>query len=64
MKKFLMSVTSHFPKLQIIKNFLILELSQYRKIGSMFSSSEPVAASSDYRRLRNALCFCLPARPA
>ena len=29
--------------LQSIKTFLTLELSQYRKSGSMFSSSEPVA---------------------
>ena len=50
--------------LQSIKTFLTLELSQYRKSGSMFSSSEPVAASSDCRRLGNALCLCSPVRPA
>ena len=33
--------------LQSIKILLTLELSQYRKSGSMFSSSEPVAARSD-----------------
>ena len=38
--------------LQSIKTFLTLELSQYRKSGSMSSSSEPVAARSDFRRLR------------
>ena len=37
---------------------------QYRKSGSMFSSSEPVAARSDYRRLGNALCLRSPLRPA
>ena len=30
----------------------------------MFSSSELVAASSDCRRLGNALCLCSPVRPA
>ena len=40
--------------LQSIKTLLTLELSQYRKNGSMFSSSEPVAARSDCRRLGNA----------
>ena len=50
--------------LQSIKILLTLELSQYRKSGSMFSSSEPVAARSDCRRLGNALCLCSPVRPA
>ena len=50
--------------LQSIKTLLALELSQYRKSGSMFSSSEPVAARSDCRRLGNALCLCSPVRPA
>ena len=50
--------------LQSIKTLLTLELSQYRKSGSMFSSSEPVAARSDCRRLGNALCLCSPVRPA
>ena len=40
--------------LQSIKAFLTLKLSQYRKSGSTFSSSEPVAARSDCRRLGNA----------
>ena len=40
--------------LQSIKTFLTLELSRYRKSGSTFSSSEPVAARSDCRRLGNA----------
>ena len=38
-------------QLQSIKTLLALELSQYRESGSMFSSSEPVAARSDCRRL-------------
>ena len=50
--------------LQSIKTLLTLELSQYRKSGSMFSSSEPVAASSDSSRLGNTLCLCLPVQPA
>ena len=50
--------------LQSIKAFLTLKLSQYRKSGSTFSSSEPVAARSDCRRLGNALCLCSPVRPA
>ena len=43
--------------LQSIKTYLTLELrlSQYLKSGNMFSSSEPVAASSDCCRLGNAL---------
>ena len=63
-------VTIVARNLQSIKTFLALELSQYRKSGSMFSSSEPVAASSDCRRLWNAvrvltclclsICLCLP----
>ena len=50
--------------LQSIKTFLTIELSQYRKSGSMFSSSEPVAACSNCRRLGNALRLCSPVRPA
>ena len=55
-----------FTNLQIIKTFLTLELSQYRKRGSKFSSSEQVAARarSNCRRLGNALCLCSPVRPA
>ena len=34
-----------------------MELSQYSKSGSMFSSSKPAS-------LENALCLCLPVRPA
>ena len=41
--------------LQSIQTLLTLELSQCRKSGSMFSSSEPVAARSDCCRLGNAL---------
>ena len=51
--------------LQSIKTLLALELtrSQYRKSGSMFSSSEPVAALSYCCRLWNALCLCSPVWP-
>ena len=50
--------------LQSIKTFLTVELSRYRKSGSTFSTSEPVAASSDCHRLGNAMCLCSPVRPA
>ena len=50
--------------LQSIKTFLTVELSHYSKSGSTFSSSEPVAARSDCRRLGNALCLCSPVQPA
>ena len=50
--------------LQSIKTLLALELSQYRKSGSMFYSSELVAARSDCSRLGNTLCLCLPVWPA
>ena len=50
--------------LKSIKTLLTLELSQYRKSNSTFSSSEPVAARSDCRQLGNALCLCSPVRPA
>ena len=50
-------VTASALYLQSIKTFLTLQLSWYCKSGSMFSSSEPVAASSDCSRLGNALCF-------
>ena len=50
--------------IQSIKTLLALELSQYRKSVSTFSSSELVAARSDYRRLGNALYLCSPVRPA
>ena len=40
------------------------KVTQYRKSGSMFSSSEPVAACSNCRRLGNALRLCSPVRPA
>ena len=43
--------------LQSIKTLLTLELSQYRKSGSMFSSSEPVAACSDCSYLQTP-CAC------
>ena len=46
--------------LQSIKTLLTLELTQYRKCGSMFSSSEQVAARSDCCRFGNALCLCSP----
>ena len=46
-------------------NLLTLGLSQYRKSGSMFSTSQPVEDSSDCSRLGNTLCLCstLPTRP-
>ena len=44
--------------------FLTVELSRYCKSGSKFSSSEPVAARSNYRRLGNALCLISPVQPA
>ena len=50
--------------LQIIKTLLTLELSQYRKSGTTFSSNEQVAASSNCSWLRSALCLCLPLQPA
>ena len=50
--------------LQCIKTFLTLGLSQYRKSGSMVSSSKPVATRSDCHWLENALCLCSPVRPA
>ena len=53
--------------LQSIKTLLALELSQYCMSGSMFSSSEPVAAHSDWRRLaqtRKQPVFVLAIRPA
>ena len=50
--------------LQSIKTFFALELSQYSKSGSIFSSSEPVAASSDCSQLGNTLRLCLPILPA
>ena len=61
-KKWLVAARS----LQSMKTLLALELSKYRKSGSMFSSSEPVAASSDCHRLRvgNTLCLCSPVLPA
>ena len=48
--------------LQSMKTLLTLELSQFRKSGSRFSSSEP--ASSDCSRLGSALCFFSPVRTA
>ena len=49
--------------LQSIKTFLILELSQYRKSGSTFSSSKHIVAGSDCSRLWNVLCLCSPNLP-
>ena len=40
------------------------KLSQYRKSGSIFPSSELVAAYSNCSRLGNALCLCLPVQQA
>ena len=47
-----------------IKTLLILELSQYSKSGSMFSSSEPVEALSHCSQLGNTLCLCSPVQTA
>ena len=61
------NVSYHGPNLQSIKALLTLELrlSQYRQSGSMFSSSEPVAARSDYSCLGNALfVLARPTRPS
>ena len=44
--------------LQRIQTLLTLEPTQYCKSGSMFSSREPVAASSDCHWLGNTLCLC------
>ena len=46
--------------LQSINTFLTVKLSQYRKSGSTFSSSEPVAARSDCCRLGK---LCRPSDP-
>ena len=43
---------------EICKALKSLEMSQYCKSGSMFSSSEPIAASSDCCWLGNTLCLC------
>ena len=49
----------------VIKTFLTVELSQYRKSGSTFSSSEPVAARSDpvFVLARPTRPSCAGARP-
>ena len=49
--------------LQSIKTLLILELSQYCKSGSTFSSSKHIVAGSDCSRLWNVLCLCSPNLP-
>ena len=56
--------TCCFIPISSIKTLFTLELSQYCKTGSIFSSSEPVAASSDCSRLEKALCLCLLVQPA
>ena len=56
-------VTHRARNLQIIKALLTLELSQDSKRGSIFTSSELVAASSNCSRLGNSLCLCLPLLP-
>ena len=68
-----MEISCHMKKkwlvtalnLQSIETLLALELTQiqYRKSGSVFSSSESVAASKDCSRLGNALCLRLPILP-
>ena len=57
----LKSSRPEISSVQSIKTLLTLQLSQYRKSSSMFSSSEPVAARSDCRQLGNTV-FVL-ARP-
>ena len=49
----------HGPKFISHKNLLTLELSQYHKSDSTFSSTEPVAANSNYIRLGNIQVFVL-----
>ena len=48
--------------LQNMKTFLTLQLSQYCKTGSMFSSIKPFVASCDCSRLGNTLCSVQPAQ--
>ena len=50
--------------LQSITTFLTLELSQYSKSGSMFSSSETIVASSNCSQFGNTLCLISTVRPA
>ena len=58
------SVTFTSQNSQNIKTILTLNLSQYQKSGSNFSSREHVAACRDCQWIGNALCLCLPVRPA
>ena len=59
-KSRLVAQTVAAQNLQSIKTLLTLELSQYCKSGSKFSSSEQVAASSDCSQLGNTLCLYSP----
>ena len=61
-KKLLVGVVAA-QYLQSIKTFLTVELSQYSKSGSTFSSSEPVAVSSNCSRIANVMCLCTPFQP-
>ena len=53
------NVTRRCPMSTSIKIFLALELSQYSKSGSMFSSSKPVASHSDQQPTRKHPVFDL-----
>ena len=56
-KKWLVAALN-LQRIKSNKDLLALELSRYCKSGSMFPSSEQVAASSDCHRLGNARCLC------
>ena len=49
---------------EIYKAFKLFLCPKYRKSGSTFFKSKAVAARSDWRRLGNVLCLCLPVRTA
>ena len=56
-KKWLVAVWN-LQSIKTLFKLLTLELSQYRKSDSIFSSREPVTASSDCSRLRSCVCAC------
>ena len=63
--KFVFSIVIRYgPEFTKLYNLSTLELGQYHKNGSTFSSSEPVAALGDCCRQLNALCLYLPVLPA
>ena len=57
-------VTCRCPKFTKHQTLMALELSQYCKNGSMFSSSWPLAAHSDCRQLGNHSTPCVCAGPS